>query len=146
MLRVWMAGLLTAGLCLAGAASAAPKEEGKATTCTKGQGTAVCCKTYVKDHCSHYTSCCEHGNAGFFSKKHCSSCEKQADERAKVAKSNCSGSACTGHSSEGSAYTKCCDIGNRGFFSSAGCGNCSKHAKAAKAETAACCAGEKKAK
>lgn len=113
------------------AVSGAAAAEGK---CAAGVGKYVCCKAGVADHCGH-VSCCEVGNAAFFSAKHCGSCASHKSEKpahqaaAKTAKA-------AGHGCASSAAG--CETGNRGFFKATACGGCDKAEKAS-----ACCAGEK---
>lgn len=126
---------LALSVVAAGSAAAAPKASGSESTCTAGVGKYVCCKAGVADHCGH-VSCCEVGNAAFFTKKSCSSCAshktKQAAHHSAPAKA--SGSAC-------SASAASCEVGNRRFFSKQS--NCCSTKDAG---ASACCAGEKKAK
>jgi hypothetical protein len=118
-----------AGLTLfaASAAVAGPKATaGKAaSTCEKGVGQYVCCKTYVANHCGH-TPCCEVGNAAFYSRTACHTCEARGIEAVKhasaisddKASAKSAGSACAKSGSSG-----CSDVaGNAAFFSSSSCG------------------------
>ena len=131
-MRLLTTALLALGI--AGAAAAAPKEAAKGEQpCPAGVGKAVCCKASVANHCM-YVSCCEQGNAGFFSKAHCSACEKhQAKHQAahKGAAHACS-----------TAYVSCCEQGNAAFFKTEGCSMCASK----KDGKAACCAADAKAK
>jgi len=120
---------------------AAPKEADK--TCEAGKGKAVCCKASVANHCG-YVSCCEVGNAGFFSKKHCGTCESHRDHAqaacaaGKTAKADAK--TASGCAAKGSTlYVSCCDVGNARFFKAAhACGSGCEAKKAS-----ACCAAGK---
>ncbi|MGV3724682.1 MAG: hypothetical protein ACO1SX_27610 [Actinomycetota bacterium] len=119
-----------------GGASAAPKSGASEGMCVAGVGRTVCCKAGVADHCGH-VSCCEVGNAAFFSAKSCGAGHAAKTvahaPAAKAAKAE--GHAC------GSASASC-ETGNRGFFTASTCGASSKKAGAA----SACCAAGAKAK
>ena len=131
MIRFLTAAVLALGI--AGAAAAAPKEGAKAEQpCPAGVGKAVCCKASVANHCM-YVSCCEQGNAGFFTKAHCATCDKH---HAKAAhKGHAASHACS------TGYVSCCEKGNAKFFKKDGCAMCA----AKKGDKAACCeAGAKK--
>jgi hypothetical protein len=129
-MKTMMLAAVAAGL-LSVAAFAAPKS---AETCEAGKGKPVCCKASVANHCG-YVSCCEMGNAAFFSKKHCGTCEShkahaQAACAAKAAPA--AGAAACG--AKTTLYVSCCEQGNAGFFKAA-------HACGAKA--ASCCSTAK---
>jgi hypothetical protein len=101
------AAVLTLGLLSATGAVAAPKNDGTGPVCEAGIGKAVCCKTFVANHCP-YVSCCEKGNAAFFTAKHCSLCDAHVMDHAKHA----SAQACSPGASG-------CEAGNSAFFSAA---------------------------
>ena len=121
------AAVLSLGLLTATGVAAAPKNDGSGPVCEAGIGKAVCCKTFVANHCA-YVSCCEQGNAAFFSAKHCSLCDAHAVERVKRASANTQ--ACTGDSAS-------CETGNRAFFKTA-------TSFGTRGGKTACCANEKK--
>lgn len=125
MSRFFALSAAVVSLALASAASAAPKKDGAAPVCEAGVGKAVCCKAFVANHCA-YVSCCEQGNAAFFTAKHCSLCDEHTMERALRA----SGSTC-------SADAASCETGNRAFFSAAA-------PYGTRGGKSACCASEKK--
>lgn len=142
VLRLSLAAFLALA---AGAAIAGPKGDSAATaTCTKGQGTAVCCKAFVANHCT-YVSCCEVGNSAFFTKKECGKCADHTAKRAAKASASCGTSAsCSASKSE---CAKCAggDVaGNRAFFTAtAGCAKGDGCAdKKGQASASACCAGK----
>jgi len=120
------AATLMLGLVTAAGASAAPKNDGSGPVCEAGIGKAVCCKAFVANHCP-YVSCCEMGNAAFFSAKHCSLCDAHAKEHSKRATAQ---TCAPGASS--------CEAGNRAFFTDASSETKTRGAKPA------CCATEKK--
>jgi len=133
-----IATLALSVLALSGAA-AAPKADG--AMCVAGVGRSVCCKAGVSDHCGH-VSCCEVGNAAFFSAKSCGSTHSAlsakpvAHVHAAAKTEKVAGHGCATSSAS-------CEVGNRGFFTQSACS--SSAAKKAGAP-AACCAGEAKAK
>jgi hypothetical protein len=135
-MRVFAILALAVGLMGAAAAAPAKNAAAKDEMCAAGHGKAVCCKAGVADHCG-YVSCCEVGNAGFFTSKSCSTCAKHRAEAARAAAKSC----CAGESKEhaghagGNGYVSCCEEGNRAFFSQ-GC--------TMGAPKAACCAKEGK--
>ena len=98
MSRFLMGSLAAAALCLGSAAGAAAGEK-PAGSCEKGAGKPVCCKAYVANHCGPAAAtCCEVGNAAFFTQKRCSACDSRAAAKAKHAKHGCASgsSACSG--------------------------------------------------
>jgi hypothetical protein len=137
------------GLFASGIAAAAPKAEKPAekSTCRAGVGRPVCCKAYVADHCT-YVSCCEVGNAGFFSQKLCPKCadHKAKAELACASKGAGTKDACaskgTGAKHECGRCHECSEGGNRAFFTGTnGASCCSSSPKAAKG---ACCGAKGK--
>jgi hypothetical protein len=134
---------LALGLMSAVGAAAAPGEKGE--MCVAGHGKAVCCKASVADHCG-YVSCCEKGNAGFFTARHCGTCDQHKASAHKTAAHKAHKPAVATAEAKGcgaGAGVASCEVGNRGFFSNTACGTCTTKAHAAKAS---CCAGEKAAK
>lgn len=103
------AAVLSLGLLTATGVAAAPKNDGSGPVCEAGIGKAVCCKAFVANHCA-YVSCCEQGNAAFFTTKHCSQCDAHAMDRVKHAST--SAQTCSGDSAN-------CETGNRAFFQTA---------------------------
>jgi hypothetical protein len=135
---------LLAASSVAAAPKAGPVNEG----CSGGIGRPVCCKAFVADHCG-YTSCCEKGNAAFFSSTHCGKCEEHAAEKAMAcsAKASSAKSSTTKTAAAGACAAQTCapgdascEVGNRMFFTGAACSASKKAAKSA------CCASEKTAK
>ncbi|MBM3457689.1 MAG: hypothetical protein FJX77_04060 [Armatimonadetes bacterium] len=113
-------GMLVAAFALAcaGAAVAAPNSEGG--VCAAGIGTQACCKAGMANHCN-YASCCEVGNAAFYSASHCGQCAhaKKASQ-AKVA------SHMKEHGKTAAACSSCvatvsCETGNKGFYTASAC-------------------------
>jgi hypothetical protein len=118
--------MLAAGLALlaAGAARAAPKKAAEPMpACAAGAPKPVCCKAFVADHCI-YISCCEVGNAGFFTQTECPTCLGRAAERAEQArraasKPGCGEAAKAGCSGTGACGEACAagtQAGNGAFF------------------------------
>ena len=70
----------------AGGALAAEKAKTSNGVCALGKGKQVCCKAYVADHCK-YVSCCEVGNAAFYTASRCHTCAPRATA--------CAGSSCS---------------------------------------------------
>ena len=124
-------------LLAASGAVAAPKQAVVNAGCSGGIGTTVCCKAFVAHHCD-YVSCCEKGNAMFFSSTHCHQCDENVAEKAVLACAT--KSAAAGGSAAASACAPgeaSCETGNRMFFTA----TCAP-AKAAKGD----CCGAKAAK
>lgn len=117
---------LALGLLTATGATAAPKNDGTGPVCEAGIGKAVCCKTFTANHCP-YVSCCEQGNAAFFTANHCSLCEAHAMDRAKHAS--------TQSCAPGAAS---CEAGNGAFFTATSASHKTRGTQAA------CCATGKK--
>lgn len=91
MSRFLIPSLAAAVLTVAAAGMAAAGEK---STCERGAGKAVCCKAYVANHCGPFSAtCCEKGNAAFFTAKKCGGCESQAKVAAHQAKHGCAASA-----------------------------------------------------
>jgi hypothetical protein len=126
-------------LIAASGAAAAQKTAVVNAGCSGGIGQPVCCKAFVANHCG-YVSCCEKGNAAFYSATHCGRCDEHASEKAAVAcAAKPAASAAAGAAHGCATVSTSCEVGNRMFFSGAAC---TTAAKAAKGD----CCGAKAAK
>jgi hypothetical protein len=114
---------LTLSLLTATGAAAAPTNDGSGPVCEAGIGKVVCCKAFVANHCP-YVSCCEQGNAAFFTASHCSLCDAHTMERMQRGSTQ--------------ACATACEAGNGAFFTPTA-------AKASAGDApAACCTAVKK--